>query len=239
MHGGGDRVVRFRLHGVTGRPAQTEQRIDDDARAAPGVAVDHRALWISERRGERFLDALAGKARVVLAIDDPLHAPIAGDQRHGLGHQVTVVLAGRRIHQMDARDVAFAALAAARPPMLPTYSDFARKPLPQQLSDEKVETDAMAADDHEIGGLEPLPEQLHRHRRAGIDDLGVLIDGDEAVGSAECGNRTGALAHRIGGEAVRRRARDPPAGTRCAPLGVDPHRQERRHGLPALRGTPA
>ena len=41
--------------------------------------------------------------------------------------------------------------------MLPTYSAFARMPSLQQLADEEVESDAVAADDHEIGRLELLP----------------------------------------------------------------------------------
>ena len=74
----------------------------------------------------------------------------------------------------------------------------------------------MAADDHEIGGLQLLPEELHRHRAAGVEDLGVLVDGDEAVGAAERGHGARTLAHRIGAVAIRAPAPGRPADIRCA-----------------------
>ena len=95
----------------------------------------------------------------------------------------------------------------------------------------------MAADDDEVGRLESLPEQLHRDRAAGLDDLRVLVDRDEAVGAAERGDRARALAHRIGGEVRRRslhQADQQVFGS--AALGVHAHRQRRRH---ASAGAPA
>ena len=100
--------------------------------------------------------------------------------------------------------------------MLPTYSDFARMPWRIELADEEIEADAMAADDDEVGGLERLARAAAPATvAAGIEDLGVLVDGDEAVGAAERGHRARALAHRIGGEALRSPAPGRPAGTRC------------------------
>ena len=120
--------------------------------------------------------------------------------------------------------------------MLPTYSDFGPDALPHQLADQEIEADAMAADDDEVGGLELLPEKLDRHRRSGIEDFRVLVDGDEAIRAAERRHRARALAHRIGGEArlPLNQANQQVLG--ASALGVDPHRQRRIHDAAALDG---
>ena len=60
----------------------------------------------------------------------------------------------------------------------------------------------MAADDDEVRRLEARAEQLNRNRAAGIEYLGVLVDGDKAISAAEGGDGTGAFAHRVRGEPV-------------------------------------
>ncbi len=118
--------------------------------------------------------------------------------------------------------------------MLPTYSAFARTPFCRSLPDEEIESDAMAADDHEVGRLELVTEQLHGDRRAGIDDLRVLIDRDEAVGAAECGDGAGALAHRIRGEPGLRVHQPDEQVFGASALRIHAHRQRRRDRLPAI-----
>ena len=64
-------------------------------------------------------------------------------------------------------------LAAARPPMLPTYSVLARMPRRTSLPTQEVEADAMAADDHEVGGLERRGRAAARRPRCPASRISV------------------------------------------------------------------
>src|SRR5512143_3500534 len=76
LHGDGDGVVRLRLVGVAAGPGAREEAVDDDARAAPGVAVDHEARGIAGRRRGGALGRLPLEARVAAPEDDPLQAAV-------------------------------------------------------------------------------------------------------------------------------------------------------------------
>src|SRR5688572_25383698 len=95
-HGGGDGVVRARLHGVAGRLRVAEQALDERARAAALIAVDHHARWVRHRRGDRLGGVAAIEARVATAKDDALQAPVAGNQLEAGCEEGPVVLAGLR-----------------------------------------------------------------------------------------------------------------------------------------------
>jgi hypothetical protein len=72
-------------------------------------------------------------------------------------------------------------------------------------------------------GSSRWPEQLHGDRRAGVDDLGVLIDRDEPVGAAESGTDP-SPSHRIRGKsAVTAHQADEQVFGSSA-LGIHPHR---------------
>ncbi len=118
-------------------------------------------------------------------MDDALHAAIAGHQRQRFRQQRPVVHAGGGIHQVNAGDVALAAPGRGEAAHAADVERLGADALLHQLADQQVEADAVAADDDEVGGFEPLPEQLDRHGAARIEDLGVLVDRDEAVGAAE------------------------------------------------------
>ena len=98
-------------------------------------------------------------------------------------------------------------LAAARPPVLPTFSALTATPSASQPADQHVEADAVAADDDEVGEAPRAADQLHLDRRVRRHALHMLADGDEAVGLAEGRDGAGALGDRVGGKpAIARRA---------------------------------
>ena len=67
-----------------------------------------------------------------------------------------------------------------------------------KFAEQQVQSDAVAADDDQVGGLQASAEQLNWNGLAFVEHLGVLIDFDEAVGEGEGRHRAGALAHRPG-----------------------------------------
>src|SRR5690606_37266800 len=69
-----------------------------------------------------------------------------------------------------------------------------------QLAKQVVETDAVAADDDEVGKLQAAAEKLHVDNRPGLHDLLVPADRREAIGAAERRDTAGALSHRICGK---------------------------------------
>ena len=150
-HRGGDRVVRARLVAVAGRPRAGEQLVDQHARAGAGIAVDHQARRIGERRLDRLGRAAAREARVARPVDEALHALPALHQREARAQQMRVVDAARGIDEMHRREIAFAALGR-RDAAQAADRDGARGEAPLgERAEHRVERDAMAAHDHEIG----------------------------------------------------------------------------------------
>ena len=74
----GDRIVRFRLIGVSRRPRTIEQLVDQDARASAGIAVDHQRGGIGQNDFQRFLRAAALKSRITGPEQYALHPPPPG-----------------------------------------------------------------------------------------------------------------------------------------------------------------
>ncbi len=92
----------------------------------------------------------------------------------------------------------------------------------------------MAADDHESGGVGLPAQKLHRYRAARVEHFGVLVDRDEAVGAAPCGDGTRAFAHRIRGESIVRLHEADQQVFGASALGIDAHRQCRLRVMPPL-----
>ena len=178
---------------------------------------------------------LALEARIPGAIDDALHAAIARHQRQGIGEQGAVVLARRGIHDVHAGEIALSALGRSEAAHASDVERLGAEPRADQFPDEQIQADAMTADDHEIGGLESLSQELYRDRAAGIDDLGVLIDRYEAIRAAERRDRPGAFPHRIRREAVHSLHQPHQQVFGSSTFGVHAHRQRGGDALPVLR----
>ena len=71
---------------------------------------------------------------------------------------------------------------------------------------------------------------------ASVEDLGVLVDRDEAVGAAEGRDRAGALAHGVRGEVCLALHQADEKVLGAPALGVDAHRQRRGPRSAAVRG---
>ena len=137
------------------------------------------------RRRDRVGGRPSFEARVALAKHDALQSPVAGNQRERRREERAVVVTALRVEQMDAGDVALAALGgfesgqAADGEELRSHTDLVH------LAEQEIEPDAMAADHDEVRKLQLPPEQLHADHRPGRNDLLVTADRGEAVGAAE------------------------------------------------------
>src|SRR6185437_3822750 len=104
-----------------------------------------------------------------------------------------VAFAGFGIDEMHGREIAFAAFRGGDT-ALASERDLARgKTLLRERVQDRVERDAMAAHDEEIGRVRGLADQRYFRMRAGIERVRERIDLDEAVGFRKARDRTGAL----------------------------------------------
>ena len=109
-HGGCHGIVIPRLHGIPVRSGAAEQPVDQHARAAALIAIDHHARGIVDGARDGILRRPAFEARVSRTEDDALQAAVTGDEIERRSQERPIVFVGLRIEQMDARDIAFAAL---------------------------------------------------------------------------------------------------------------------------------
>ena len=130
----------------------------------------------------------------------PCDAAVAGDKVERRSEKRPIVLVGLRIEQVDARDIAFAALGGVQSCGAADGEKLRAHASLLQFAEQVVEPDAVAADHDEIGQLQFAAEKLHVDDRAGLDDLFVPADRREAVGAAERRDAAGPLSHRIRGE---------------------------------------
>src|SRR6185437_12816507 len=99
-HRGGDRIVRARLIAVAGGAPAAEQLVDEYARAGAGIAVDHQAAGIDERSLDRISRAASGKAGVIPAMHEALHALPSLHQRETWAQQMGVIASARGVDEM-------------------------------------------------------------------------------------------------------------------------------------------
>ena len=101
----------------------------------------------------------AFEPRVAGTKDKTLHPPPAGHQREAGREQMFVVEAGRRIDEMDRRQIAFAAACRGNAAEA-ADGDGARAKAPLgQRADHDVERDIVAAHDDEVGRALGLADQ--------------------------------------------------------------------------------
>ena len=196
-HGGGHGIVISRLHGIAVRLDAAEQAIDQHARAAPLVAIDHHARGIVDGARDGLLRRPAFETRVSRAEDDALQAAVAGNELKRRSQERPIVFVGLRIEQVDARDIAFAALGGIQSGGAAHGEKLRAHALPLQFSQQVIESDAVAADHDQIGQLQFAAEKLDVDDRPGLNDLFMPADRGEAVGAAERGDAAGSLSHRI------------------------------------------
>src|SRR5215472_9251505 len=192
-------VVRFWLRPVASRLGAFEQSIRQNTGAAAGIAVDHQALRHSDRCTYGLLKGPTLKARVALAVHDPLQTSIARHKLQRRREERPIVLSSFRIHQMNGGNVALAAFAGREPAGAADIECLDRYPFGLQPIDQHIEPDAVATDNHEIGKVRPA-DQLYLDRCAGGYALDMLADRDEPVGLAKSGYSTRALGIGVGGE---------------------------------------
>src|SRR5215467_13415009 len=107
-------VVRFWLRPVASRLGAFEQSVRQNTGAAAGIAVDHQAPRHSDRCSYGLLKGPALKARVALAVHDPLQTSIARHKLQRRREERPIVLSRFRIHQMNGGNVALL-LATSQP----------------------------------------------------------------------------------------------------------------------------
>ena len=192
--------------------------------------------------------------RVARAEDDALQPPVAGHQLQPGGEERAVVLAGRRVQQVDAGQVALAALRGRQPARAADGEQLAAQPLLARAGRAAGRARRSGCRSRRGRPAAAAADQLDLDRRRRPRTVSAMRrDGDEAVGLAERGDRAGALADRVGGEPVRcrrherRPARIPSARARSRPasaaspstVAAPPPAGPARPGSPAprTRGT--
>jgi len=86
------------------------------------------------------------------------------------------------------------ALRCREPPHAPDMKRLGAQTKARELADEEIEADAMAADDDDVRRFEIPPKELDGDRAARIENLIMLVDGDEAIRAAERGYGARAFA---------------------------------------------
>lgn len=86
-----------------------EDAIEQRARAAASIPIDHEASRIVAHGRDRLLRGPAFEPLVALPEDDALLAAVAVDEVQRRREKRTVILIADRVEQMDASDVALAA----------------------------------------------------------------------------------------------------------------------------------
>src|SRR6516165_7333647 len=100
---------------------------------------------------------------------------------------------------MDAGQIAFAAAHRFQPGSAADREKFAPEAARLKLAEQKIQADAMAADDDEISRFQALPQRLYLDPRAGLNIFLLTRDNEEPVCTAKCRHGARSLAHRIGG----------------------------------------
>jgi hypothetical protein len=91
---------------------------------------------------------------------------------------------------MNPGQIAFAAFGRHQPAGAAHGERFHTHTLPLQQPDQPVQPNAMTADHHEVGGLQPRADQAHRDLGAGRDRLGVGGHGEESIRLGKRGHRS-------------------------------------------------
>ena len=108
-----------------------------------------------QRRFQRVLRALAFEARIAHPKHDALHAQPAAYQREAVLRILLIIDAGRRVHQMDRRKIAFAAPRRRNAAHAADRDGARRDALRGQRREHRVERDAMTAGDYQVGRPPP------------------------------------------------------------------------------------
>ncbi len=185
-----------RLHSIARRSNAAQQSINQHTRAAPLVPVDHHARRIVNYPRDGVMPRFAFESCVSVAKDDALQAAVSSDKLKLRSKERLIVFVRLRIEQVDASDIAFAALGGLQSAVLPTAMNFDRTPCrsnsprsnPAQRSDCRSRPDRRAEARGPIAGPENRPC---------LNNLFVPADRGEAIGAAEGGNTAGSLSHRI------------------------------------------
>src|ERR1043166_1906780 len=112
---------------------------------------------------------------------DALHALPTAHQLEPGRDEVRVVAAGRGIEQMHRREVAFAAPRRRHTAEAADGDGTRGKPTLGERAEHRVERDAMAAGDDEVGRAR-LADQGYARPRAGVERGGKRVDLEKAVG---------------------------------------------------------
>src|SRR5262249_49145272 len=140
------------------------------------------------------------ETRVALAKHDPLQAAVAWNQKQSVAEKRPVVRVGLRVEQVNACQVALAPTRGRESAGAADGEKLASPAGLLQTAPHVLQADAVAANDDHVGGLHALRKQMYLHRLACFQVLALARDNHESVRATECGDRAGALAHRIGDE---------------------------------------
>ena len=198
--GHGDRhgIVRFRLVGVSGGLASLQQAVDQNTRAASGIAIDEKASGSYASAFGCLLCRATFEACIPATKYDPLQSPISGCQFKAGAQKRTIVFFCRGVHQVDSRDVAFAPLGGRKPAVAAHIQRSHREARRDDAIDQQVESDTMAADEDEVRQRMMRANHRHVHFFAGGNRLRLRAHREEAVCLCKRGDRSGAFARRIG-----------------------------------------
>ena len=184
---GGDGVVRARLIAVARGPCAAKDLIDQNSRAGTGIAVDHQAVLFGKRGLDRLGDATALETRIAGTMHQALHALPAFHQREPWTQKMNVVKTGRRIDEMHWRKIALATLGRGYPAETADRDGARRMSGLGERADDRIERDAMATHDHEIGQRGGA-DQRDARSRAGIERGSECVDLKKPVGLGKAGD---------------------------------------------------
>ena len=169
-------IMRLCLGAVSRGPRAIQHAVDQNPCAASGVAVDHQTRAIRKHYRHGFFHRMVFEARVARAEYDTLQAAITGHQFQLFGQKGTIVLPTRGIHEMDAGDVALAALRRRKAARASDVQRLDRDALQHQASDQQIQTDAMTADHDKVRRLMSRPDQRNLNRRSGRQHFRLRSD---------------------------------------------------------------
>ena len=130
---------------------------------------------------------------------------------------------------MDAGKIAFTAAHRFEAAGAADGEELGAKAACLQLAEQKVKTDAMAADDDEIGRFQTVAQQMDLDRRSSLDIFLLPRNDDEPVGPAKRRYRARAFAHRVRRQFVVALHEADEQILGSATLRIDAHRQTSRN----------
>ena len=147
----------------------------------PALRLTRTQRRIGKRRTNSTGDVLALETGIAPAIHDALQAGISGDEFERVVEEGAVVSIGGGVEQMDAGEIAVAATGSLQPRGAANRKHLGGETATAKPAEEKVEPDAVGADDDEVGRPQPHSKEADFNAFTGFEVFALARNRDESI----------------------------------------------------------